>query len=63
MSSAANHAKRSHRSENLKGSTFRASARRSYYNQLPSTQRKNLFARFFSKIIGQKPHAKSEENI
>lgn len=67
MSSAANHAKRSHRSEQMKGSTFRASARRAYYNQIPQTQRKNLFTRFFSKIINkiikQKPNSKSEESI
>lgn len=60
MSSAANHAKRSHRSEKLKGSAFRASARRSYYNQMPQSKRKSIFARLFSRIIKQEKAFKEE---
>lgn len=54
MSSAANHRKRSHRSEQRKGTAFRASARRAYYTQMPRTQRMNIFTRFFSKVIKKK---------
>jgi hypothetical protein len=48
MSSARNHAKRSHRSEHFKTSTFNASARKMYIRE--ATKPKKMS--FFSKLAG-----------
>lgn len=48
MSSARNHAKRSHRSEHFKQSAFNTSARRAYIRQ--ETRPKKMS--FFSKLAG-----------
>lgn len=47
MSSARNHAKRSHRSEHFKQSAFNAHARRVYIQQAKKPKREN----FFSKLL------------
>lgn len=56
MSSAANHTKRSHRSEMLKSGTFAASQRRTYY--APTYQKKNgVFARLIAAMRRKAPEA------
>lgn len=56
MSSAANHRKRSHRSETMKSGTFAASQRRAYYT--PTYQKKNgVFARMIAAMRRKAPEA------
>lgn len=47
MSSARNHAKRSHRSEHAKRSCISTSARKAYIRQANKPKRANLFERLF----------------
>lgn len=56
MSSARNHAKRSHRSEHFKSSAFRAHARKVYIRQ--ETRPKKVS--FFSKLAGLIRRKKAE---
>lgn len=45
MSSAANHRKRSHRSEHYKASAFNASSRRAYYRTSNDRRNRSVFSR------------------
>ena len=45
MSSARNHAKRSHRSEHFKQSTFNASARKAHIRQATKPKRETMFSK------------------
>lgn len=45
MSSAANHRKRSHRSEQLKNSAFNAQQRRAYYRTANDARNRSVFER------------------
>lgn len=56
MSSSRNHAKRSHRSEQRKGSAFRAASARSYYKQSTTAVRRSIFSRI-SRFFTRKPPA------
>lgn len=59
MSSAANHRKRSHRSEFNKGSAFRAASRRAYYRTAPDRNNRSVFSRianlFYRKALKSSP--------
>lgn len=48
MSSAANHKKRSHRSEHLKNSAFNATRRRAYYRTANDARNRSVFSRIAS---------------
>lgn len=54
MSSAKNHAKRSHRSEHFKKANVGTSCRRCWLRTIPKSQRAGLFARFRS-LFRHKP--------
>lgn len=55
MSSAANHRKRSHRSERTKASAYAASARRSYYSSAATAKRQaGFFRRVMDALTGRK---------
>ncbi len=55
MSSAANHRKRSHRSERGKASAYAASARRSYYSGAAVAKRQaGFFRRVMDALTGRK---------
>ena len=54
MSSARNHAKRSHRSEHFKKASIGTSARKVWVRELSKPQRAGLFARFKS-LFHRKP--------
>ena len=56
MSSAKNHAKRSHRSEHARRSCINGSARKMYIRQAQKPQRLSLFAR-----LAQRLHRKKSE--
>lgn len=56
MSSARNHAKRSHRSEHFKKSTFGSSARRMYIRQAQKPKRLSLLGK-----LAQMLHRKTSE--
>lgn len=56
MSSARNHARRSHRSEHFKQSAFNAHARRAYIRQAKKPKRETFFSKL-SKLF----HRKSAE--
>ena len=45
MSSAANHRKRSHRSETLKGAAFRAQSRRAFYRTATDRNNRGILGR------------------
>ena len=48
MSSAANHRKRSHRSENLKAGVYNTSRRRALYREAREQHNQNVFGRLAS---------------
>ena len=50
MSSARNHAKRSHRSEHFKTSTFNASARKMYIRQTTKPKRFDILGDLYAKV-------------
>ena len=55
MSSAINHKKRSHRSERMKNSTYRAQSARRYYSASGMRRRNaGLFRRFMDMLRGRK---------
>lgn len=56
MSSARNHARRSHRSEHFKTSTFNASARKMYIRQVTKPKRVSFFGK-----LAQMLHRKKSE--
>ena len=56
MSSARNHAKRSHRSEHFKTSTFNASARKMYIQQATKPKKMSFFGK-----LAQMLHRKNSE--
>lgn len=64
MSSAANHAKRSHRSETMKGSALQAHARQNYRSQAyrAAAQHKNPFRRIFTKLTGNPARSAPRQN-
>lgn len=47
MSTAANHTKRSHRSEMRKRGAFNASSRRMYYREAPAARNRGILNRLF----------------
>lgn len=59
MSSAANHRKRSHRSEHYKASVFNASSRRANYRAAPDRNNRSVFSRianlFYRKALRSAP--------
>ena len=50
MSSAANHRKRSHRSETRKSGAYNTSARRALYREAREQRNRNIFGRIWSHV-------------
>lgn len=57
MSSARNHAKRSHRSEHFKTSTFNASARKMYIRQATKPKKVSFFSKMAQLLHRKKSEA------